>query len=185
MIHPEEKEIFSLDDISQDERLARLFKGKDKNCVIQLWILQIKQKEQKKVVSHIIYGRIFPYSYANQKWSATSNPKRIIIEDNEIKLIQVNLYYQNKDTRLLIESLESQYSLSEISKKIGFEFADKLEQEIGNVKISYPVIYRPVMYLFNKDAHLINSLSSPHHSAGSYSAALIQSQKKRIISDGW
>lgn len=181
MIHPEEKEIFSLDDISQDERLARLFKGKDKNCVIQLWILQIKQKEQKKVVSHIIYGRIFPYSYANQKWSATSNPKRIIIEDNEIKLIQVNLYYQNKDTRLLIESLESQYSLSEISKKIGFEFSDKLEQEIGNVKISYPVIYRPVMYLFNKDAHLINSLSSPHHSAGSYSAALIQSQKKELF----
>jgi hypothetical protein len=61
----------TLDDLLNDSRLARLFSVDAGSCALQLWILQIKS--ERSIENRILYGRLLPYSYSSDNWSASDD----------------------------------------------------------------------------------------------------------------
>ncbi len=62
-----------LDDLLNDDRLARLFSKDAGHCALQLWILQIQSGQSNE--NRLIYGRLLPYSYSCDSWSAPADDK--------------------------------------------------------------------------------------------------------------
>lgn len=166
----------NLDDLLTDGRLARLFSQDGRPCALQLWILQIKSENQ--IENRPIYGRLLPYTYASDSWSATDDDHFTDIGPAQAQLVRLNLFLKSNRCAHLLRSLSAGQTLSVISKDLELDFSAKLKSRFGDTALAADALaYRPVAYLLNRDAHDPRTPSSPHGGAGAFSAAIMQTDK--------
>ncbi len=169
-----------LDDLLNDGRLTRLFSADDHHCALQLWVLQIKSKQS--IENRIVYGRLLPYSYSSEEWSFSDNDKLHPLGQAKAKITRLNLYIKSIYCEDLLRQLSAGRTISEISDKLALKLSAKLRRLFGNLALAADeLVYRPVAYLFNRDAHDQHGLSSPHGGAGALSASITQANKGALF----
>lgn len=167
----------SLQNLLQDPRLKRLFLSEDKACAIQLWVLSVKNTAEK----FIVYGRVVPHSFFNNKWGFSYNKTYQTIGDIGYKLTRLNLFTTSSNAKLFFELLCAGKTLSEISTYLEIDETNNFLNYFGDLSLNAgSLIYQPVEYLLNKSSYEQNALISPHEGAGASSAAIIQVDKIRL-----
>lgn len=169
-----------LDDLLHDGRLARLFSSDARHCALQLWILQIRNGEPLE--NHIIYGRLLPYSFANDRWSASDDDDFRAFEQIRAQVVRLNLYVRSSQCAELLRLLSAGKTISAISEELELKLSDTLQGRLGSTALAADeLVYRPVAYLLNRDAHDRRSPSSPHGGAGAFSASITRTDKGKLF----
>jgi hypothetical protein len=171
-----------LDDLLTDGRLARLFTKDDRDCALQLWILQVKSGQSLE--NRVIYGRLLPYSHSSNSWSFSDNEDFHTLGQSKVKakVTRLNLYVKSDRCAELLRLLSIGKSILTVSKEMQLGLPDKLEEQFGTTSLGTDnQIYRPVVYLLNRDAYDQQSISSPHGAAGAFSASIAQANKKALF----
>lgn len=169
-----------LDDLLMDERLARLFSKDARHCALQLWILQIKSGQV--IENRIIYGRLLPYSYSSDCWSSSDDDNFQIFGQIQMQVIRLNLYVRSTHCADLLRQLSSGRTISEISEEQKLGLSAKLKARFGVTALAADnLVYRPVAYLLNRNAHDRRLPSSPHGGAGAFSASITQADKGALF----
>lgn len=169
-----------LDDILKDYRLTRLFSTENCPCVLQLWVLQVISEQS--IENRVVYGRLLPYSHSSNSWFFSNNDNYLVFETVKAKLTCLNLYIDSIYCAELLRQFSAGQSISAINKTLGFECSKKLREQFGStVLVVNNLVYRPVAYLLNRDAHDRRSLSSPHGAAGAFSASITQVNKDALF----
>lgn len=170
----------TLDDLLNDDRLARLFSTDARHCALQLWILQIRSEQQ--IENRIVYGRLLPYSYSSDSWSSSDDDKFQGFGQFHAQVARLNLYVKSVHCADLLQQLSAGRSISTISEELKIGLSDQLKARFGTTALAADdLVYRPVAYLLNRDAHDRHSLSSPHDGAGAFSASISQSDKGALF----
>lgn len=171
---------YQLSDLIEDSRLQRLFLLKSKPCALQLWILQIKKDDL--VENRIVYGRLVPYSFFNNSWSFSDKDTSQSIHNFRASVTQLNLYIDSSLCSDLFRMICTGQSINTISEALNLKIPKKLSKQYGNtILINKNPIFRPVIYLVNRDSYLSNLLLSPHGSAGALSAAVSNNGKSLLF----
>lgn len=170
----------TLDDLLGDGRLARLFSKEARHCALQLWILQIKLEQSTE--NRIVYGRLLPYSHSSERWYSSDDDNFQRFGQAQAQVIRLNLYINSLYCADLLRQLTTGQTISAISEELKLALPDQLETRLGATALAANnLVYRPVAYLLNRDAHDRRSLSSPHGGAGAFSASIIQSDKRAFF----
>lgn len=165
-----------LDDLLNDGRLARLFSKDARHCALQLWILQIKSEQS--IENRVVYGRLLPYNYSSDSWSSSENDNFYTFGEVQAQIIRLNLYVKSFYCADLLRQLSSGQNISVISEKLKLGLSENLKARLGTTALAFgDLVYRPVAYLLNRDAHDQHSPSSPHGCAGAFSASITQTDK--------
>ena len=172
-----------LDDLLNDGRLARLFSKDARHCALQLWILQIKSEQS--IENRVIYGRLLPYSHSSDRWSSSDDDHFQTFGQVQAQVARLNLYVKSDHCANLPRQLSAGRTVSEISEDLKLELSDKLRARFGATALAADdLIYRPVAYLLNRNAHDHHSPSSPHGSGGAFSASITQADKGALFRVG-
>ena len=170
-----------LDDLLNDGRLARLFSKDPRHCALQLWILQIKSPAQL-IENRVVYGRLLPYSHSSGCWSSSDDNHFQPFGQVQAKVMRLNLYVSSVHCADLLRQLSVGRTVSEISENLKLGLSDMLRARFGATALAADdLVYRPVAYLLNRDAHDHHSPSSPHGSAGALSASITQTDKGALF----
>lgn len=169
-----------LDEFFADGRLARLFSTDARHCALQLWILQIKFDQSAE--NRLVYGRLLPYNHSNDSWSFSDNDEFITIGKVKAKVTRLNLYVKSDRCLELIRLLSAGRSISTVSEELKLTLPNKFKAQFGEMSLGVDnQLYRPVAYLLNRDAYDSGSISSPHGTAGAFSASITQSNKVELF----
>ncbi|MCW5297702.1 hypothetical protein DXT88_05885 [Herbaspirillum lusitanum] len=169
-----------LEDLLNDERLARLFSAAPRHCALQLWILRIDSGQSLE--NRVIYGRLLPYSHSSDRWFSSDDNKFLRFGAIKAEVARLNLYVKSAHCADLLRKLTAGRSISEVSKEMKLELSNDLVTRFGSTVLpSNDLIYRPVAYLINGDAYHLNSPSSPHGGAGAFSASITQTNKRTLF----
>lgn len=169
-----------LDNLLNDGRLARLFSKDAQNCALQLWVLQIKSEQA--IENRVIYGRLLPYSYCSDSWSSTEDDNFQTFGQFQIQVKRLNLYTKSAHCSDILRHLSAGSTIVEISEYLKLKLSDSLKKGFGVTALATDnLVYRPVAYLLNRDAHDRRSLSSPHGGAGALSASITQADKSALF----
>ncbi|MBI5592582.1 MAG: hypothetical protein HY881_19115 [Deltaproteobacteria bacterium] len=172
-----------IDDLLNDDRLARLFSKDARHCALQLWILQIKSEQS--IENRVVYGRLLPYSYSNNSWSSSNDDNFHPFGQVQAQVIRLNLYVKSLHCADLLRQLSAGRTISEISEELKLGLSDLLKERFGTTALAADdLVYRPVAYLLNRDAYDRHSPSSPHGGAGAFSASITQTNKGALFSLG-
>lgn len=170
----------ALDDLLNDGRLERLFSNDGRPCALQLWILQIESEHS--IENRIVYGRLLPYSHSSDCWSATDDDDFHTFGHVKAQVIRLNLYIKSDCCMGLLQRLCAGQSVSAISEELRFGLSGPLKARLGVAALTaHNLVYRPVAYLLNRDAHDRRSPSSPHGAAGAFSASITQTDKGALF----
>ena len=170
-----------LDDLLNDGRLTRLFSKEARHCALQLWILQIKSSEQS-IENRVVYGRLLPYSHSSDLWFSSDDDHFQTFGQVQAQVTRLNLYVSSIHCADLMRQLSAGRTVSEISEDLKLGLLDKLRARFGATALAADdMIYRPVAYLLNRDAHDHHSPSSPHGSGGAFSASITQTDKGALF----
>lgn len=170
----------TLDNLLNDCRLARLFSSESHPCALQLWVLQLKS--EKLTENRILYGRLLPYNHANNTWFFSDNNNYLSFGQTKAQINRLNLYIESSCCFELITQLSNGKTISEISDALHLECSKKLRKKFGSTRLENDnLAYRPVAYLLNRDAHNRQSISSPHGSAGAFSASITRIDKGELF----
>lgn len=170
----------TLDDLLGDIRLKRLFSGQNCACAFQLWVLQIQSEQSIEI--RVVYGRLLPYCHSSNSWSFSDNDKYLSFGSNKVKIVRLNLYIDSTHCADLLRHITAGQSISAINDMLGLKCTKKFKKQFGSTALMADnLVYRPVAYLFNRDAYESRSLSSPHSAAGAFSASITQTNKKEIF----
>lgn len=170
-----------LDDLLNDGRLVRLFSKDARHCALQLWILQIKFSEQS-IENRVVYGRLLPYSHSSDRWSSSDDDHFQTFGQVRAQVTRLNLYVSSIHCADLLRQLSAGRTVSEISEDLKLGLSDKLRARFGATALAADdLVYRPVAYLLNRDAHDHHSPSSPHGSGGAFSASITQTDKGALF----
>ncbi|MFV8192724.1 VPA1262 family protein [Acinetobacter soli] len=171
---------YQLKDLLEDSRLQRLFLSENKPCALQLWILQIKKNNF--VENRLVYGRLLPYSFSKNGWTFSDKDTSQGVDDFRVSVTQLNLYLDSSLCSDLLRMICMGQSIDLISKSLNLTVPPKLSKQYGNtILINNDPIFRPVIYLVNRDSNLQNELLSPHGSAGALSAAVSITNKNLLF----
>lgn len=169
-----------IDDLLNDDRLARLFSKDARDCALQLWILQIKSEQS--IDNRVVYGRLLPYSYSNNSWSSSYDDNFHTFRQVQAQVIRLNLYVKSLHCADLLRQLSAGRTISAISEELKLGLSDKLKARFGATTLAADdLVYRPVAYLLNRDAYDRHSPSSPHDGAGAFSASITQTNKGALF----
>jgi hypothetical protein len=169
-----------LDDLLNDGRLARLFSKDARHCALQLWVLQIKSEQA--IENRVVYGRLLPYSHSSDHWSFSDNDNFHTFGKVKAKVTRLNLYVKSIHCADLLRQLSAGRTISEISEDLKLGLPEKLKARFGETALAADdLVYRPVAYLLNRDAHERRSPSSPHGGAGAFSASITQTDKSALF----
>jgi hypothetical protein len=172
-----------LDHILSDQRLTRLFSDRDGCCALQLWILQISSEQATE--NRLLYGRLVPYSYASQAWSASDRDSFEPVEGAQAQVVRLNLYHSTMRSADLIRRLSEGWTIAEISRELGFKLSPALERRFGSVALIPDMLaFRPVSHLLNRAALWQRGPTSPHESAGALSASITPLDKTALLRVG-
>lgn len=170
----------TLDDLLNDDRLGRLFSEDARDCALQLWILQIRSEQQ--IENRIVYGRLLPYSYSSDSWSYSDDSKFQDFGLFQAQIVRLNLYVKSIHCAELLRQLSVGNSISTISENLNFGLADQLKAQFGPAALAADdLVFRPVAYLLNRDAHDRHSICSPHGCSGAFSASISQRDKAALF----
>ena len=170
----------NIDDLINDTRLARLFLKDVHHCALQLWVLQIKSGQA--IENRIIYGRLLPYNYSDNKWSSSNDDNFYPFGQVQAQVIRLNLYVTSLHCAVLLRQLSAGRTILEISEELNIGLSDKLKARFGTTAFAADdLAYRPVAYLLNRDAYDRHSPSSPHGGAGALSASITQTDKGALF----
>lgn len=173
----------TLDDLINDDRLARLFSTNARACALQLWIMQIKSGQS--IENRVIYGRLLPYSHASNRWSASDDEAFEAFEDYQVQVRRLNLYVNSAQCAALLRGVSAGRSVTEISEDMKLGLSDSLKKRFGSTALTADnLVYRPIAYLLNRDGHNRHSPSSPHAAAGAFSASITQINKGALFRVG-
>lgn len=172
----------SLNDLLNDGRLERLFSKHDRDCALQLWILQIRSAEG--IENRLLYGRLLPYNHSSNTWYATDDDHFKSVGEHQAQVIRVSLYIKSSDTAVLLKHLSGGHDLTHISDELKLKLQPKIAGRVGTTRIGVPVVYRPVAYLLNRDAPGRDLPRSPHGGAGAFSASMSQCDKLALFRIG-
>lgn len=169
-----------LDDLLNDGRLARLFSKDARHCALQLWILQIKSGQS--IENRVVYGRLLPYNHSSDSWSFSDNNNFDTFGQVKAQVTRLNLYIKSVYCADLLRQLSAGQTISAISEELKLGLSDKLKTRFGATALAANnVVYRPVAYLLNRDAHDRHSPSSPHGGAGAFSASITPTDKGALF----
>jgi len=172
-----------LDDLLNDDRLARLFSQDALPCALQLWVLQIKTDQS--VENRVIYGRLLPYSYANEQWTAGHRDYFEKFEGFHAQIARITLYVSSAQCPELLRQLSAGQSVTAISDELKLGLSDQLKKRFGTTALDATgLVYRPVAYLLNRDAYERRGPSSPHGGSGAFSASITQTTKQALFRVG-
>jgi hypothetical protein len=172
-----------LDDLLNDGRLARLFSQEDRHCALQLWILRIESGQS--IESRVVYGRLLPYSHSSGSWSCSDDDRFDPVGQTKAQVARLNLYIKSAHCADLLRQLSTGRTLSAISEELKLGLSDPLKARFGATALPADVlVYRPVAYLFNRDAYDRRSPSSPHDGAGAFSASITRTDKGALFRRG-
>lgn len=170
----------TLDDLLNDDRLARLFSKDARHCALQMWILQIKSEEF--IESRVIYGRLVPYSYSSECWSCSADDNFQSCGEVQAQIVRLNLCVKSIYCAELLRRLSAGQTISAVSEEMKLGLSDQLKVRFGAaVLAASDLVYRPVAYLLNHDANDRRSPSSPHGGAGAFSASIAQTDKGALF----
>ena len=170
----------TLNDLLDDGRIQRLFSADVRPCALQLWILQLKSKTTQEY--RLLYGRLLPYSFANNTWSATDDDNFEAFDAFQAQIVRLNLYISSEKCKALLRELCTGRTLCDLSLNQGLTLSEKLRKRFGGAALAVDSLaFRPVAYLFNRDAHEVQALSSPHGAAGALSAAISRLDKEALL----
>lgn len=171
---------YQLSDLLDDSRLQRLFLSKEHHCALQLWVLQVEK--ENIVETQLVYGRLVPYSFSNNSWSFSDKDTSQRIDNFRASVTQLNLLIDSSKCRELLKKLCDGHSINNISEALNLKILDNLSKRFGNtILIKMNSVFRPAIYLLNRDASIQNSLLSPHGGAGALSAAISCDDKRSIF----
>ena len=169
-----------IDDLLNDDRLARLFSKDARHCALQLWILQIKSGQLLE--NRIVYGRLLPYSHSSDRWHSSSDDKFRPFGQVKAQVTHLNLYVKSVHCADLLRQFSAGRTISAISEELKFGLSDTLKLRFGATALAADALeYRPVAYLLNRDAYDWSSPSSPHSTAGALSASVSQTDKGALF----
>ncbi len=169
-----------LDDLLNDVRLVRLFSADERHCALQLWILQIKSEQS--IENRVVYGRLLPYSYSNNSWSSSDDDNFSTFGQVRAQVVRLNLYVKSIHCAELLRQLSAGRTVSAISEELNLGLSDTLKVRFGaTALVADKLVYRPVAYLLNRDAHDRDSPSSPHGGAGAFSASITRTDKGTLF----
>ncbi len=169
-----------LDGLLNDGRLVRLFSTQARDCALQLWILQIKSGQS--IENRVVYGRLLPYSHSSDRWSAPDDDDFEAFGQDLAQVVRLNLYIKSVQCSTLLRGLSTGRTVVEVSQDLNLGLSDQLKARFGTTALAVgDLAYRPVAYLLNRDAHDQHSPSSPHGSAGAFSASITQTDKGALF----
>ncbi|WP_034181967.1 VPA1262 family protein [Burkholderia pyrrocinia] len=168
-----------LKDLIDDARLGRLFATPRRACALQIWIAQIQTDDG--IENRFVYGRLLPYSFHSEKWSASSDERFEAFNGYRAQVILATLYIGSDQTGELLIRLSKGGDIKEVSGALGLNLPELLERRIGAFSLRDCYTYRPVALLLNRDAHENVGLQSPHGSASAFSAAITTVDKERLF----
>lgn len=169
-----------LDDLLNDDRLARLFSKDARHCALQLWVLQIKSEQS--IENRVVYGRLLPYSHSNNRWSSGDDDNFDTFGQVRAQVVRLNLYVSSVHCADLLRLLGTGRTVSAISDELKLNLSDELNARFGTTALAADhLVYRPVAYLLNRDAYDSRSPSSPHSGAGAFSASITQTDKEALF----
>ncbi|MGE4553696.1 MAG: VPA1262 family N-terminal domain-containing protein, partial [Desulfovibrionaceae bacterium] len=173
----------TLDDLLNDNRLSRLFSTDVRHCALQLWVLQIRSEHS--VENRVAYGRLLPYCYSNDSWSASDDDDFHTFGQVQAQIIKLNLYVKSVRCAEILRQLSVGRTISSISEELNLGFSDRLRARFGTTALAAAhLAFRPVAYLLNRDTYDRRSLSSPHGGAGAFSASITQTDKGALFRFG-
>lgn len=88
----------------------------------------------------MIYARILPFTYANNKWSARREDHFEKIDEYEVQLLKASLYFSVDKTKRLIEMFCQGDSIEVISDELQLEITKKFIQRFGLYQYLIPII---------------------------------------------
>jgi len=169
-----------LDDLLNDDRLARLFSKDARHCALQLWILQIKSEQS--IENRVVYGRLLPYSHSSDRWSSSDDDNFYTFGQVQAQVIRLNLYVKSVHCADLLRQLSAGRTVSAISEELKLGLSDQLKARFGATAFATDdLVYRPVAHLINRDAYDQRAPSSPHGGAGAFSASITQAEKGALF----
>ena len=169
-----------LDDLLNDGQLARLFSKDVRHCALQLWVLQLKS--ETLIENRVVYGRLVPYSFSNDNWSATEDDHFRSYGKIQAQIVRLNLYIQSAHCAELLRCLCAGLTISAVSDRLELKLASPLRTRFGATALAVDeLVYRPVAYLLNRDAFEEASPSSPHGAAGALSASIVRTDKGALF----
>lgn len=172
-----------LDDLLNDDRLARLFSRDALPCALQLWVLQIKTDQS--IENRVIYGRLLPYTYADEQWAAGHKDYFEKFEGFNAQIARLTLYVSSTQCPELLRQLSAGQPVTAVSEKLKLGLSDELKKRFGTTALDATgLVYRPVAYLLNKDAYERGSPSSPHGGSGAFSASITNTTKEALFRVG-
>lgn len=175
-----------LNEIVNDWRLERLFSSQSKSCALQLWIVNIKQKDYES--NRILYGRLVPYCYSDNAWYVSSSDHCMKVEckNNKVtvNIIRMSCYLDSALCKDLIVRMAEGVSLGDISIQLGLRMDDKTKRELLMTCFGKngDVVSRPIACLLNRDSLSQDEITSPYGGAGAFSAAIVQLDKSDLLS---
>jgi hypothetical protein len=169
----------SIENIINDEKLHVLFKSIDTHCAVQLWLLQIEKKGN--IETQLLYGRILPYSFSNDQWSAPNEDNFKQFNGYKAQVIRINLYCGTCKLGDLVSALSFGKNILHINNDLNFSMTKALQQRFGEFCFTGKLGYRPVSYLPMRDHFDHHGLKSPHSSAGAFSGAIIPFDKNLLF----
>ncbi|MHB8390388.1 MAG: hypothetical protein ACYDBH_12520 [Acidobacteriaceae bacterium] len=117
------------------------------------------------IENRLLYGRLLPYNYSSNPWSAPEEDHFEIVGDHRAQIIRLSLYIKSTHTATLLKHLSDGYTVERTSKDLNPKLSQNLAGRIGTTTLRLPLVYRPVVYLLNRDARDQNGLLSPHGGA--------------------
>ncbi|MEN8619242.1 VPA1262 family protein [Shewanella baltica] len=171
---------YQLTDLLNDCRLDRLFSSEKYPCALQLWVLQLQY--ENAVENRVLYGRLLPYSFSTNSWSFSHKNDSKSFGSFRASVTRLNLYVDSSICRELLSMACDRQSIDNISEKLNIKLPENIRERFGNtIVVDDRAIFRPITYLLNSDAHLKDSLASPHGSAGALSASISKSDKQSLF----
>jgi hypothetical protein len=118
-----------LDDLLGDGRLARLFSQDARSCALQLWMLQLKSEDV--IENRVVYGRLLPYSFSNNRWSSSDDDRFTRLGDVQAQVCRLNLYVESTRCADLLRRLSAGETLAALSDAFELGLADSLTVRRG------------------------------------------------------
>ena len=169
-----------LDDLLNDGRLARLFSQDNRHCAFQLWVLQVVSDQA--IENRVLYARLVPYGYSRGIWSGSDDDSFSAFAEHRAQVFRLSLYVRSPLCSAIMKALAAGETVAQISEKLGLGLSDDLKARFGATALpADDLVYRPVAYLLNRDAHALKGISSPHGAAGAISAAVVRADKDALF----
>lgn len=180
-----DKNVFTLGDVLNDCRLGRLFSSESRSCVLQMWILNINYGDS--IDNRILYGRLLPYYFANNTWSASMDDHNMLFDagdrKSKINVFRLSVCLNDFLCKDMIQLLLKGDSLASINSQLKFKISEKLNNRFEKTVFGREgkVAIRPVAYLYNRNSYEQNKRISPHGTGGALSAAIVQLDKLDLL----